>query len=80
MVHIVDRPTKKIWVTMLEYIIDNPKSSYAQVRPIAWKKEEDSFQQKVYVKDKLEEFIFRLDIMNSVFDKVVIIKLFIIIL
>ena len=43
---------------------------YAQVRLIARKKEDEKFEKIVYVKKKLEEFVFLQDIMNSVYDKV----------
>ena len=48
----------------------NPKTSYAQVRPFRRKKEEEKFQQIVYVNYKLAEFVYLLDVMNSVYDKV----------
>ncbi len=46
--------------------MDKPESFYAQVGLFARKKEEKNFQQVVYVKYKLEEFIYLLDVMNSV--------------
>ena len=70
-VDVVDRTNRKICVTLLRYNVDNPESSYAQVRLFARKKEEEKFQQFVYVKNKLEEFIYLLDVMNSVFNKVI---------
>ena len=51
--------------------MDNPESSYAQVRFFARKKEHEKFQQVVYVCYKLEEFIYLLDVMNSVYDKAI---------
>ena len=68
-VDVVDRTNRKIFVTLLRYDVDNPESSYAQVRLIARKKEDDKFQQIVYVNCKFEEFIYLLDVMNSVYDK-----------
>ena len=56
---------------MLRYTVDKPESSYAQVRLFARKKENEKFQQVVYVNDKLEEFIYLLDVMNSVYDKII---------
>ena len=70
-VDVVDRMNRKICVTLLRYNVDNPESPYAQVRLFARKKEDEKFQQVVYVIYKLEEFISLLDVMNSVFDKVI---------
>ena len=70
-VDIVDRANRKICVTLLRYNVDKPESSYAQVRFFARKKEDQKFQQVVYVNYKLEEFIYLLDVMNSVFYKVI---------
>ena len=69
-VDVVDRTNRKICVTLLRYNVDKPESSYAQVRQFGRKKEDEKFQQVVYVKYKLEEFICSFDIMNSVYDKV----------
>ena len=68
-VDVVDRTNRKICVTLLRYNVDNPESSYAQVRLFSRKKEDEKFQQIVYVNNKLEEFIYLLDVMNSVYDK-----------
>ena len=70
-VDVVDRTNRKICVTLLRYNVDKPESSYAQVRLFAKKKEDENFQQVVYVNYKLEEFIYLLDVMNSVYDKVI---------
>ena len=70
-VDVVDRTNRKICVTLLQYNVDNPEGSYAQVRLFARKKEDERFQQVVFVNYKLEEFIYLLDVMNSVFDKVI---------
>ena len=70
-VDVVDRANRKICVTLLRYNVDKPESSYAQVRLFARKKEDEKFQQGVYVNFKLEEFIYLLDVMNSVYDKVI---------
>ena len=69
-VDVVDRTNRKICVILMPYNVDKPKSSYAQVRLFARKKEDENFQQVFYVKYKLEEFIYSLDIMSSVYDKV----------
>ena len=69
-VDVVDRANGKICVTLLRYNVDQLESSFAQVQLFARKKEDEKFQQVVYVKKKLEEFIYLLDVMNSVYDKV----------
>ena len=68
-VDLVDRANRKICVTLLRYNADKPKSSYAQVRLFARKREDEKFQQVVYVNYKLEELIYLLDVINSVYDK-----------
>ena len=70
-VDVVDRVNRKICVTLLRYNVDKPESSHAQVRLFARKKEDEKFQQIVYVNYKLKEFIYLLDVMNSVYDKVI---------
>ena len=70
-VDVVDRANRKICVILLRYNVDKPESSYAQVRLFARKKEDEKFQQVVYVNYKLEEYIYLLDVMNSVYDKVI---------
>ena len=67
----MDLPNRRICVTLLRYKADKSKTSYAQVRLFGRKKEEAKFQQIVYVKDKLDEFVYLLDVMNSVYDKVI---------
>ena len=70
-IDVVDCPNRRIFVTLLRYKVDNPETSYAQVRLFGRKKEEEKFQQIVYVNYKLDEFIYVLDVMNSVYDKVI---------
>ena len=65
-VDVVDRTNRKICVNLLRYDVAKPESSYAQVRIFARKKEDEKFQQVVYVNYKLEEIICLLDVMNSV--------------
>ena len=65
-VGVVDRANRNICVTRLRYNMDKPKSSYAHVRFIARKKEDKKFQQFVYVKFKLAEFFYLIDVINSV--------------
>ena len=61
-------------MTLLRYSVDKRESSYAQVRLVAWKEEDVKFQQIVYLNYKLEEFIYLLDVLNSVYDNVIVIK------
>ena len=70
-VEVVDRPHRKIFVTMLRYKVEKPETSYVQVRLFGRKKDEEKFNQTVYVTYKLDEFIYLLDVMNSVYDKVI---------
>ena len=72
LVDVVNRADRKICVTLLRYNVDKPESCYAQVRLFARKKEDEKFQKVVYVKYKLGEFIYLLDVKNSVYDKVII--------
>ena len=46
-VDVVERANRKICVTLLQYSVDTPESSYAQVRLFARKKEDEKFQQVV---------------------------------
>ena len=70
-IDVVDCPNRKICVTFLRYKADNPETSYAQVRLFGRKNEEEKFQQIVYINYKLDEFIYLLDVMKSVYDKVI---------
>ena len=71
-IDVVDRPNRRNCVTLLRYKADNPETSYAQVRLFGREKEEEEkFQQTVYVNYKLDDFIYLLDVMNSVYDKVI---------
>ena len=65
-VDVVDRTNRQICVTLQRYNVDEPESSYAQVRLFARKKENEKFQQVVSVNFKLEDFIYLLDVVNSV--------------
>ena len=70
LIDVVDRPNRRFCVTLLRYKVDNPETSNAQVRLFGRKKEEEKFQQIVYVNYKLDEFVYLLDVMNSVYYKV----------
>ena len=50
-VDVVDRANRNICVTPLRYKVEEPESSYAQIRLFARKKEDEKFQQVVYVKN-----------------------------
>ena len=69
-VDVVDRTNRKNCVTLLRYNVDKLENSYAQVQLFARKKEDAEFQQVVYMNYQLEEFIYLLDVMNSVYVKV----------
>ena len=68
---IVDRPKRRICVTLLRYKADNPDTSYAQVRLFGRKTEEENFQQILYVNYRLDEFVYLPDVINSVYAKVI---------
>ena len=70
-VDVVDRAKRMFCVTLLQYNGDQPESCYAEVRVFARKKEDGKFQQVVFVISTLEYFIYSLDVMNSVCDKVI---------
>ena len=67
-VDVVDCPNRRVCITLLRCKLDNPQTSYAQVRLFGRKKEEDKFQQIVSVNYKLDEFVYLLDVM---YDKVI---------
>ena len=66
----VDVVSRKICVTLLLYNVDKNEIFFAQFRFFAGKNQDEKFQQVVYVKYKLEEFIYLLEVMISVYDKV----------
>ena len=70
-VDVVDRPYRKNCMTLLLYTVDKPESSCTQVRLFARKKKDEKFQQFVYVNNKLEKFIYVLDVMNFVYANVI---------
>ena len=70
-VEVVDRPHRRICVTMLRYNVEKPETSYVQVRLFRRRKDEEKFNQVVYANYKLDEFIYLLYVMNSVYDKVI---------
>ena len=70
-IDVVYCPNRWICVTLQRYKLDNPETSYAQVRLLGWKREDEKFQQIVYFKYKPNEFVYLLDVMISVCDKVI---------
>ena len=70
-VEVVDRPHRKVCVTMLRYNVEKPETSYVQVRLFAIRKDEEKFNQIVYVNYKFEEFFYLLDAMISIYDNFV---------
>ena len=68
----VHRVNRKTCVTLLTYNVDKSEISCAQVRLLARKeKKDEKFQHKAHVEYKLDEFIDRIDVLNSVSDKIV---------
>ena len=68
-VDVVDRANKKVGVNLLWNNMDKLESSYDQVRFFAGNTDDHKFQQIAYVNSKFEEFIYLLDVMNSVYFK-----------
>ena len=56
-IDVVNRPNRRICVTLPRYKVDNPETSYAQVRLFGRKKEEEKFHQIVYVNYRLDKFV-----------------------
>ena len=65
-VNVMDQANRKVSVSLLRYKMDQREISYAQVRILARKKEDEKFQRLVYVNYKLKEFIFLLDVIISI--------------
>ena len=70
-VDVVDRASRNICVTLMRYNGDKVEISYAQVRLLARKKEDEKFQQNVYMRYNFKKFIYLLDVMKFVYDKVI---------
>ena len=71
LIDVAERPNRRICVTLLRYKVDNPETSYAQVRLFRRRKEIEKFHQIVYVNYKPDELLYLHDVMNSVYDKVI---------
>ena len=65
-IYAVDRANRKVCVRLLQHNVEKPESWCVQVRKTTKNKEDEKFQQIVYVKYKIEEFFYLLDLMNSV--------------
>ena len=70
-VEVVDRPHRKTCVTMLRYNVEKAETAYVQVRLFGRRKDEEKFNQFVYVNYKLDEFLHLLDVLKSVYVKVI---------
>ena len=70
-VEVVDPPHRKICVTMLRSNVEKPETSYVQLRLFGRRKDEEKINQIVYVNYKLDDFIYLLDVMTSVYDKAI---------
>ena len=68
-VKVVDGSHRKICVTKLRYNVDKPQTSYVQVRLFGRRNDEEKLNQIVYVNYKLDESIYLLEVMNSVYDE-----------
>ena len=66
-VDVVDRANQNICVTLVRYNVEKPASVFAQVQLFARKKEDEDFQQVVFVNYKLEDFIYLLELMTAVY-------------
>ena len=67
MVGVVTEQSER-FVTLLRYSVDKAENPKAQVQLFARKKEVEKFQ-KLSLNYKLEKFIYRLDVMSSVYKK-----------
>ena len=65
-VNVVDRAYREISVTLVRYSVVKSENSCAQIRIFARKREEEQFQQIVYVNYKLGKLICLFDVWNSV--------------
>ena len=70
-IEIVDRPHRKICVTMLRYIVQKPETSNVQVGLFGRRGDKEKFNQNIHVNYKIDDFIYLPDVMNSVYDKVI---------
>ena len=73
-IDVVDCPNRRTCVTLLQYKADNPEPSHAQVRLFGRQMEEKKFKEIVFVNYKLVKFVYLLDVINSVYGKVIAIQ------
>ena len=69
--NVVDRPHRKIYVTMLRYKVDNPDSTYVQIRLFGKMQKDGNFVQITYVNYKQQEFLHLLDIMDYSYAQII---------
>ena len=70
-IDVVDCPNRRICVTLLRFKVDKTETSYAQVCLFGRTKEKEKSLEIVYVNYKLDEFLYLLDVMNSVYGRVI---------
>ena len=66
----VDQANRKVFVTLMPFNVEKTREFLCSLRLFAKKTEEMKFQQTVYMIYTLEVFIYLLDVMDSVHDKV----------
>ena len=71
LVDVVDRPTERFACLRCVTNVFNPQSLKTQLQFFAGKKKEVSFQQTVYANCSAKEILNVLDVMKSVYDKVI---------
>ena len=71
LVVVVHRANRKIGVTLVRYKMDQPDSSFAQVRNLQRRRSTRNFNNLSMWNKKFEENFHLLDVMNSVYDKVI---------
>ena len=76
LIDVVERARKNI-VTLLRFKLEKSESWFGQVRFFAKKKEDENFQLPFIVFYKLEEIIYLLDLMNSVWKNLLLIHQFV---
>ena len=69
--NVVDQPHRKIYVTMLRYKVDNPDSTYVQIRLFGKMQKDGNFVQLTYVNYKQQEFLHLLDIMDYSYAQII---------
>ena len=70
LIDVVYRANRKICVNLLRYNVEKPKRSNAQVQLLAKTNADEKFQQNVHMKYIFQEFIYLLNVMSFVYNKV----------